>query len=279
MSAPNYEQIQSFGHVTEQLKQAAIDEFMEYVHEGMTMDEVIDAATNVSVKYGYLAEELGAQWYDLCAELAGVGADAAYLPDIDAQSIRDSAATAAESGGDVQSVFNEFISNSIQESIRGTGYANLRRDYERGTGGGKWARVPVGDTCAWCMMLASQGAWYLDEKSALTSKHGGEYHRHCNCIAVFYANSEEIAGYMPTLRGFKQKYYDADEARIANASGSEEYPEELARRVKQARTEHMQRYEEEQEKKRRGEPYRDIPPWQAANETAIVMRYQNPGMH
>ena len=38
MTAPNYEQIQSFGHVTEQLKQAAIDEFMEYVHEGMTIE-------------------------------------------------------------------------------------------------------------------------------------------------------------------------------------------------------------------------------------------------
>lgn len=277
MTAPNYEQIQSFGHVTEQLKQAAIDEFMEYVHDGMTVDEVVDAATQVAMKFSYLGEELGAQWYDLCSELAGIDADDAYLPELDEDGIRGRAETVAKSGGDVKSVFNEFLANQIQESIRTTGTANLWRDYERGLTPGKWARVPVGDTCAWCLMLASQGAWYKSKESAL-GPDPDHYHKRCNCIAVYHADPESIGGYAK-LEQYKRMYYDADNTRIANARGREKYPEELAHRVDEARKEHKKKYDIEQEKKRKGEPYKDIPPWQAANETAIVMRWQNPGMH
>ena len=273
MAAPNYEQIQSFGHVTEQLKQAAIEEFMEYVYDGMTLDEVVDAATTVAMKYSFLGEELGAQWYDLCAELAGVDADSAYLPDIDETGIRDRAKTVAKSGGDAKSVFNEFLSNQIQESIRTTGTANLWRDYERGLTKGGWARVPVGDTCAWCLMLASEGTWYLTEKRALISKKtGGHYHRNCNCIAVYFANPEDIEGYT-ALKKYKAMYYDADNVRIRNERGIEEYPEELAERVRRAKKEHL---EKQREARERGE---EVVPWQTANETCIVMRYQHPGMH
>ncbi|MBO7701973.1 MAG: hypothetical protein J6S36_03580 [Eggerthellaceae bacterium] len=277
MNAPNYEQIQSFGHVTSQLKQAAIDEFAEHVHDAMTIDEVVDIAAQVAYKYSMLGEELGAQWYDLCAQLAGVDADDAYLPDVDERGIAERASKAAKPGADVRSVFNEFLSNQIQESIRRTGTANLWRDYERGLTPGKWARVPVGDTCAWCLMLASQGAWYLSKQSAL-GPDPDHYHKRCNCIAVYYADPDDIDGYSK-LRQYKDMYYDADNTRIANARGREKYPEELAHRVDEARKEHKKKYDIEQEKKRKGEPYKDIPPWQAANETAIVMRYQHPGMH
>lgn len=269
MNAPNYEQIQSFGHVTSQLKQAAIDEFAEYVHDAMTVDEVVDIATQVAYKYSMLGEELGAQWYDLCAQLAGVDADDAYLPEVDERGIAERASKAAKPGADVRSVFNEFLSNQIQESIRRTGTANLWRDYERGLTPGKWARVPVGETCAWCMTLASQGAWYLTEKSALTSKHGGNYHSHCNCVAVYFADPEAIGGYSKKLSEYKQMYYDADNVRIANARGVEKYPEELAERVRRAKMAHREKYDA---------GLTDVP-WQAANETAIVMRYQHPGMH
>ena len=268
MTAPNYEQIQSFGNVSSQLKQAAIDEFMEYIHDGMSIDEVVDAATNVAYKYSALGEELGAQWYDLCTGLAGIDADDAYLPEVDESDIRQRATTAAKSDGDVKSIFDEFLQNQINESIRRTGTANMWRDYERGIAPGKWARVPVGDTCAWCLMLASQGAWYLTEKSALTSKHGGNYHRNCNCVAVYHAEPDDIGGYSK-LGQYKSMYYDADNVRLRNARGIEEYPEELAKRIASAKAAHKAKFDA-------GET--DVP-WQPANETAIVIRYLHPGMH
>ena len=100
MATPNYEQIQSFGNVTEQLKQAAIDEFMEYVYDGMTIDELIDAATAVAAKFNYIGYELGAQWYDLCSELAGIDAEPAELPEMDVEAIAGRARSAIDNATD-----------------------------------------------------------------------------------------------------------------------------------------------------------------------------------
>ena len=48
MATPNYEQIRSFGNVSEQLRQAAINEFMERINDNMTLDEIIEQATEVA---------------------------------------------------------------------------------------------------------------------------------------------------------------------------------------------------------------------------------------
>lgn len=263
MPAPNYEQIQSFGNVTAQLKEAAIDEFMEYVYDGMTIDEIIDAATNVAMKYSYLGCELGAQWYDLCSELAGLDVEPAELPEVDDTKLAGRARAVVESVGDeslVSDAFNYFLQNEIQKSIRMTGNANLWRDYERGKAGGRWARVPVGDTCAWCLMLASNGAWYLSEKSALGTS-PDHYHDGCNCIAVYHSDAESIAGYSDLDR-YKSMYYEAENMRMANASGKVPYSEELQSRIDKAREIHKAKYDD-------GET--DIK-WTKYNETLIVMR-------
>lgn len=274
MAAPNYEQIQSFGNVTEQLKQAAVDEFMEYVYEGMSVEEVIDAAATVAAKYSYLGCELGAQWYDICSELAGVDAEPAELPDVDDETIKGRTRNAFEKSQQpmVQAIFNDFIQNVINDSIRTTGSANLWRDYERGIAGGRWCRVPVGDTCAWCMMLASQGAWYLSEESALGAS-PDHYHEGCDCKAVYHADAESIQGYSDLVK-YKTMYYDADNDRRANASGREKYPEELSDRVNAAKARHELLEEKKQlEADERGEDYTKKP-WTVYNEDMIVMRYK-----
>lgn len=266
MSSPSYDQVLGFANLTEQLKQAAIDEFSEYVHEGMTVDDVVDAATEVAVKFSYLGYELGAQWYDLCSQLAGLDVDAADMPDVDADGVRGRARSLAEKSPDqslLGDVFNYFIQNEVQNSIRMTGDANLWRDYERGMAGGKWARVPVGDTCAWCLMLASQGAWYVSKESAMgaTPDH---YHDGCNCVAVYHADPESIAGYK-NLPKYKSMYYEADNMRIANATGKRPYDDELQQRIDAARAAHDARFEAGETDQR----------WASSNETLIVMRYVN----
>ena len=278
MAAPNYEQVQSFGYVTDQLKQAAIDEFTAET-AGMTdFDEIMAEAVRIAEKFSILGSELGAQWYDLCAELAGVQVEAAELHAMDQEALESAARSTAAASHEptVRDTFNYYLQNVINESIRATGDANLWRDYERGVKGGRWARVPVGDTCAWCLMLASQGAWYVSEKSAL-GKEAGHYHRGCDCKAVYYADPESIKGY-ENLGKYKSMYYAAEDARIANARGREKYPEELAKRVKDGKALHEKREEEKKQKAlERGEEYKENP-WTKYNETLIVMRYQNKGL-
>lgn len=264
MATPNFEQIQSFGNVSRQLQEAAIDEFMEYIYEGMSIDDVIDAATNVAMKFSYLGCELGAQWYDLCSELAGLDVESAYLPEVDETQLAARARGAIESAPDTELIgdaFNYFLQNEINNSIRLTGSANLWRDYERGKSPGRWARVPVGDTCAWCLMLASNGAWYVSEKTALGAD-PSHYHDGCNCIAVYHADAESIAGYSQYLDRYKSMYYEAENLREANASGKQPYDEELQARIAKAKAIHKAKYQD-------GET--DIP-WTKYNETLIVMR-------
>lgn len=277
MATPNYEQIQSFGNVSKQLQEAAIDEFMEYVYEGMSIDELIDAATNVAMKYSYLGCELGAQWYDLCSELAGLDVEAAYLPEVDESQVAAKARSVIEGATETSLIgdtVNYFLQNEINNSIRLTGSSNLWRDYERGKAGGRWARVPVGDTCAWCLMLASQGAWYLSEETAIGTN-PGHFHDGCNCIAVYHADAESIAGYSELDR-YKSMYYEADNLRRANASTSKDYsyPEELQQRIIDAKERHRKLEEKKAlEAAERGEEYNETK-WTVYNEDLIVMRYK-----
>ena len=268
MATPNYEQIQSYGYVSEQLRQAAIDELLGEMYDGITPQEIVDKATRIAAKYKMLGAELGAQWYDLCTELAGINADPAQVQPVDSDSVKDRAAAYADHATPetVQNVFIQFLQNEINESIRTTGTDNLWRDYKRGLTPGKWARVPVGDTCAFCLMLASQGAWYLTKESAL-GKYAGHYHDGCDCIAVYHADPESIAGY-GNLAKYKRMYYDADNTRRANASGREKYSDDLKDRINSAKIKHELR---NVDLAQRGE---DEIPWTKYNEDLIVMRYK-----
>lgn len=273
MATPNYEQIQSFGHVTAQLHEAAVDEFTSELYDGMSTDEVLEQAVRIAEKYSMLGAELGAQWYDLCTELAGIEAEPALVsePDVDRITARANN-TLNTATGTLSDAFNYYLQNVINESIRTTGTANLWRDYERGLTGGRWARVPVGDTCAWCLMLASQGAWYLTEESAL-SKHGAKFHDGCNCIAVYHATPESIRGY-DKLPRYKEMYYEADNMRRANANGKEPYSEELEERIANAKSRHEQLEEKKAlEAEALGQKYTKNP-WTKYNEDMILMRYK-----
>lgn len=266
MATPNYEQVRSFGFVASQLKQAAVDEFASRIHDGMSVEDVTQTAVRIAEKYSMLGCELGAQWYDLCSELAGLDVDPAMLPDIDEDGIRagaESAASRVSAGGNPAPAWNTFLENQVMASIRETGYANLWRDYRRGLAGGRWTRVPVGETCAWCIMLASQGAWYLSEQSALGSE-PGHYHSDCDCVAVFHADANDISGYTD-LMTYKQMYYDAENARVANRTGRKPYDDELKHRIDKAKAEHLANYAADETDAK----------WTVYNETLIVMRYQN----
>lgn len=274
MATPSYEQILSFGETRTQLVECAIEEFNYWLKQDLTKDELIQIASAIGEKYGLLASELGAQWYDLCTQLAGVNAEPAELSTMDSESIAASAnaaATRAESGI-IAEAFGSYLQNVINESIRMTGDANLWRDYERGLAGGRWCRVPVGETCAWCLMLASQGAWYVSRESALgeTADH---YHRDCNCIAVYHADADSIKGYTE-LERYKRIYYEAENANDANATGRDPYPEELAERVQRAKARHDAREDARQQAaEERGEDY-EREPWTRYNEDMVIIRYR-----
>lgn len=268
MPAPSYSQIKSFSNVRKELYNAAVSEFTKSIADGMTEEQIAEVAATIAAKFRLLGSELGAQWYDLCAQIAGVDVLPADVEPYDLEGMRENAKRAYATvppGESVKTYFSNFITDQIRYAINETGQDNLWRDYGRGVRGGRWARVPVGETCAWCLMLASNGAWYLTEESALR-REAGHFHRHCDCIAVYYANANSIEGYGSTLAKYKNMYYQADNRRIANNNGYDPYPDELQERVSSAKADHERKNEE------RMSLGLDPVPWSVANEDAIIMR-------
>jgi hypothetical protein len=89
----------------------------------------------------------------------------------------------------------DVLYTAVQQAGRDTIARNTRRD----PASARWARMPIGKTCAWCLMLASRGAVYFTKESAGGTGVGtNRYHGHCDCQPV------------PVWRG-QEPPYDADQ--------------------------------------------------------------------
>ena len=74
--------------------------------------------------------------------------------------------------------------------------------------GAEWAWIPVGDTCAFCLMLASNG-WQRASKAALAGGHAEHIHANCDCTyAVRFDRKSGVQGYDPDK--YKKMYDEAD---------------------------------------------------------------------
>ena len=63
--------------------------------------------------------------------------------------------------------------------------------------GAQFAWVPTGDTCAFCIALASRG-WQYASKKAIKGGHAEHIHAHCDCqYSVRFDNKSTVAGYDP----------------------------------------------------------------------------------
>lgn len=204
-------------------------------------------------KYGLPMQELGAQWYELCARKAGAPVERAMVDGIDYgdmderfEALLDGYASGGEDWESVEPRIRSAFEDELRGAERSAIIGNLDRD-ERGsrrryrqTGRAAaragYARVPVGETCAWCYMLASLGYYYRSERTAL-GVDPDHYHAHCDCIAVPYHGPDAIEGYDDY-----EMYYDMyATARDSYRRG--DIPDGLQRRIDDAKARHDAAYE------------------------------------
>lgn len=200
-------------------------------------------------KYGMPMQELGAQWYELCAKRAGVSVDSALVDDIDYGELNDrfeSLLDAYAEGEETWEQVEPRIRTSFEDALRGYERSTIARNLDRDESQSRrryrqtaraaaragYARVPVGETCAWCYMLASLGYYYRSERTAL-GVDPDHYHAHCDCIAVPYHEPGQIDGYADDYEMYFDMYATA---RDAYRSG--DYSPEVARRIEDARARH-----------------------------------------
>ena len=163
-------------------------------------DAAIDYAYALATKYGEGAGAVACEMYDAIAELQGADIPAAVPA---ATATMDETARAVV--GTMKTGNNEVIAGAISRLVKMAGVDttmhNAIRDHA------EWAWIPVGDTCAFCITLASRG-WQRASKKALKGGHAEHIHANCDCTYAIRFDNSEVEGYDP--REYEELYYGAD---------------------------------------------------------------------
>lgn len=106
----------------------------------------------------------------------------------------------------------ELLSNVANREIKNASDYCIRENTKRDPAKPRYAIVPNGDACAFCLMRASLGYTYGDADAA-------ESHNHCTCTATPVYGNEKIEGYDP--KEYEAKYNEARDA-LARGDVSED---------------------------------------------------------
>ena len=160
-------------------------------HGTEDVDALIDYCYKVVARYGTASAELTASMYEAIAQAEEVFIQPAELAEI--ASYGDAAK--AVQGSLLQSPSGQLVKQAVSRQIKLASADTLAKNALRD--GAEWAWIPSGDTCPFCLMLASQG-WVKASQKALKNGHCKHIHANCDCTyAVRFDSSTTVAGYDP----------------------------------------------------------------------------------
>lgn len=161
---------------------------------------LIEYCYGLATKYGEAAAELACEMYDALAAVTG----ATVAPAIPAATATMQE-TAKAVVGTLKTGNNEIVSSAVGRLVKMSGVDTTMQNALRD--GAEWAWIPVGDTCAFCITLASRG-WQRASKKALKGGHAEHIHANCDCTYAIRFDNSEVEGYDP--REYEKLYYGAD---------------------------------------------------------------------
>lgn len=203
------------------------------------MNTLIDYCYKVNRTYGEAAAEIACQMYDQIAALSK-----AAVPSAVPASVADIHEVAKSVVGTLKTENEEIVSSSIGRLVKmaavDTTMQNALRD------GAEWAWIPHGDTCAFCIALASRG-WQRASTKAIKNGHAEHIHANCDCTyAIRFNERTTVNGYDPDK--YKDMYYGADgytATQRINSMRREFYEENKERINEQKRDAYAKRKERE----------------------------------
>ncbi|MCI7254812.1 MAG: hypothetical protein MR483_05970 [Bacteroidales bacterium] len=183
------------------LNQKAGQLMREYIdtHGTESTDDLIAYAYGLVTKYGEGSAELACQMYDALAEAANAGVPAAEPAE---------PADYGEVARMVNATKNQNpanLPNGVSRLVKRAGADTTLKNAVRD--GAEWAWVPHGDTCPFCITLASNG-WQKASSKVLKGGHAEHIHANCDCeFAIRFDHSTTVAGYDPEK--YLKQYRDA----------------------------------------------------------------------
>ena len=178
-------------------------------------DALIAYAHALVTKYGEGSAELACQMYDALAAAAKAGVPAAEPaePASYGEIARMVQATKAS-----QPQMQQGVSRLVKRAGADTTLKNALRD------GAEFAWIPQGDTCAFCLTLASRG-WQKASQAAIKGGHAEHIHANCDCeYAIRFDGRSTVAGYDPEkyLRQYRAAGSDVNALRRVNYAKNRE---------------------------------------------------------
>lgn len=165
--------------------------------------ELIEYAYGIVTKYGEASAELSCEMYDLMAESQGAVVPPAEPADT---------ATIDEVARGVQwgkyhspNQIPSIVGRQTRQAGADTMIKNAIRDQV------EWAWIPSGDTCAFCITLASRG-WQRASKKVLKGDHAEHIHANCDCTfgIAFNQKGKQEYDYIYDPQKYEDMYYGAD---------------------------------------------------------------------
>lgn len=176
---------------------------------------LIQYAHALVTKYGEGSAELACQMYDAAAEASGV-----TLPPAEPAETASREEVARMVNGNRNSPPNlqSGVSRLVKQAAADTTLKNAVRD------GAEWAWVPHGDTCPFCITLASNG-WQKASSKVLKGGHAEHIHANCDCeFAIRFDHNTTVAGYDPEkyLKQYRDAGGDINKMRRVNYAANKE---------------------------------------------------------
>lgn len=164
----------------------------DYVaRHGFNDPNIIDYAYGLVTKYGEGSASLSAIMYDAIAEMEGK-----ILPSAEVAETPEYGEVAkAINGVRKHSQNPNSYGNVVNRLVKRTGADTMLKNADRD--GAEFAWVPSGDTCAFCIALASRG-WQHISKKSLKNGHAEHIHANCDCnYTVRFDGRSTVEGYDP----------------------------------------------------------------------------------
>ena len=165
-----------------------------------SIENMIAVANGLTQKYGEASAALACEMYDSIAAASGVAVPPAIPAEVMpeeyvAQAVRKTVDQAPTTVPNV-------VGRMVKQAGADTMLQNARRD------GAQFAWIPSGDTCAFCITLASRG-WQYMSRNALKNGHAEHIHSNCDCeYAIRFSEKDDVAGYDP--QKYEEMYRNAD---------------------------------------------------------------------
>ena len=176
----------------------------QLAERGLSGDEaariLVEYAYQVATKYGEGATAAACEMYDAVAILSKASVPAA---------VPAATATYGEAAKTVYGTMKvnpEILPSAVGRLVKMAGVDTIMQNAIRDNA--EWAWVPSGDTCAFCIALASRG-WQPASEKQLKGGHAEHIHANCDCtFAIRFNESTNVEGYNPDE--YLDMYYDAE---------------------------------------------------------------------